>query len=126
MRGTKLMETAIIGTDDLRLFETLGAEVEALGYGCVCAANGLDVITEIGRKCPGVAFIDASVLVISASACCRQLRQDPALPKTLPIFLLTDNETNPLLLARCGFTGSFPKHHGFHDLREFLTRSARK
>jgi CheY-like chemotaxis protein len=114
------MDTAVIGTDDLWIIETLGAEAEALGYECVHAANGFEVIEEIGRKRPAVVFIDASILVVSAHACCRELRQDPTVPKTLPIFLLTDNANDPLVLARFEFTGSFPKQHGFEDLREFL------
>jgi CheY-like chemotaxis protein len=120
--GPNPMDTAIIGTDDLGIIETLGAEIQALGYETVCAANGLEVIEAVGRKCPSVVFLDASILVVSAYACCRELRQDPTVPKSLPIFLLTDNETSPRILARFGFTGIFPKRHGFENLREFLAR----
>ncbi len=114
------METAVVGTDDREMMETLGAEAEALGYAPIYAANGLEIAQETRRKCPGLVFIDASILVISACACCQELRQDPSLPGTLPIFLLSDNARNPAMLERCGFTGLLPKRHNFQDLREFL------
>ncbi len=120
------MDSAVVGTDDVDLFRTLGAEAEALGYEAVWTANGLDLIEEIGHRCPGVVFIDASIPVIGAYGCCSELRRDRTLPKELPIFLLTDDETSPMILVRFGFSGNFPKRHGFFDLREFLARNVWK
>jgi len=116
------MDTAIIGTDDMELAETLGAEMAALEYEPVHAANGLEVIEAVGRTCPGVVFLDASLLVVSAYACCREMRQDPGLPRSLSVFLLTDNETSLRTLSRSGFTAVYPKSHGFEGLREILGR----
>ncbi len=120
------MESAVVGTDDLHIFKTLSAETEALGYEAVWKPNGLDLIEEIGHRCPGVVFIDASMPVIGAYACCRELRRDPTLPPILPIFLLTDDETSPHILLRFGFSGTFPKRHGFRDLREFFAHNVWK
>ncbi len=120
------MDTAVVATDDQHLFETLGAEAEALGYEAVWTANGLELIEEIGRKCPGLVFIDASIPVIGAYGCCSELRRDRTLPENLPIFLLTDDETSPHILVRFGFSGNFPKRHGYFDLREFLAQNVWK
>ncbi len=120
------MDAAVIGSDDQVIIETLGAEIEALGYEAVYAVNGLDIIEAIGHECPALVIIDASILVVSAYACCQELRRDPTLPKTLPIFLLTDNETNPRILSKFGFTDIFPKRHLFNDLRELLARNSLK
>jgi DNA-binding response OmpR family regulator len=120
------MDTAVVGTDDLNLFETLGAEAEALGYLAVWSPNGVDLIDEIGQTCPGLVFIDASIPVIGAYGCCSELRGDQTLPQNLPVFLLTDDETNPNILMQFGFSGTFPKRHGFHELREFLAQNVWK
>jgi DNA-binding response OmpR family regulator len=120
------METAVVGTDDLHIFETLGAETEAMGYEAVWTSNGVELIEEIGRQCPAVVFIDASIPVIGAYGCCSELRRDRTLPQNLPIFLLTDDEINPFILLRFGFSGTFPKRHGFYDLREFLAHNVWK
>ncbi len=121
-----MMDTAVIGTDDLSLFKTLGAEAEALGYESVWTSNGLDLIEEIGHRCPGVVFIDAAIPVIGAYGCCAELRRDRTLPQDLPVFLLTNDETSPHILLRFGFSGTFSKRHGFFELREFLAHNVWK
>ena len=120
------METIVIATDNLDVLQLLGPEAEALGYDVVWKENGLELMEEVGQRCPAAVFIDISLPVIGAYACCRELRRDPTLPPELPIFLLSDDDTNHFVLAKFGFSGAFPKKHGFFSLREFLAQNVWK
>lgn len=115
------MACVLIATEDFQAYRVLGAECEAEGHEAVWAVDGMDALEQTLGRGPDLVLLDPRLATFSGYELCEILRADPKVPGGLPIFLLTDDEVNPHVLMRIQASGVFPKTHGAHEVREFLS-----
>ncbi len=110
----------IIGTENYGLYALLAAEVESAGYAAHWVADGLELLDAAERLSPKVLLLAENLPVLGAAECCMRMRQTPDIPRDLPVFFVTDNEVNPVLRDKAGFTGVFPATHASWELHDLL------
>ncbi len=120
------MDLVIIGTENYDLYALLSAELESAGYATYWAADGLEALDAAERLAPKALLLGESLPVLGATECCMRLRQVPEIHRDLPVYLVTDNEVNPVLRDKAGFTGVFPATHGSWELHDLLAALSMK
>ena len=116
------MPSILIATDDTALYTVLSAECAGEGHATLWAANGHEAVELTLAHAPDLIFLDIALAIFNGIEACAMLREDPGVPGSLAIYLLTDDEVNPNTLLRCGATGIFPKTHAGSELRELLAQ----
>ena len=114
------MATILIATDDAALYTILSAECAGEGHETIWAANGHEALELALAHGPDLVCLDLPLAIFTGVEACTMLREDPTVPASLPIYLLTDDEVSPHVVQRCGATGIFPKTHAAADVRELL------
>jgi CheY-like chemotaxis protein len=115
------MARILIATEDAALYAVLSAECGGEGHETLWAASGFEALQMTQSEGPDLVFLDLPLAVFTGTEVCSMLREDPTVPKSLPVYLVTDDDLNPHLILRCGATGIFPKTHAANELRELLS-----
>lgn len=116
------MAHILIATEDATLHQVLASECAGEGHSSTWAADGYEASETALREDIDLALLDMKLAIYTGLELCEMLREDPAIPKSLPIFLVSDDDITPHVLLRARATGVFPKTHGAHDVRELLAR----
>lgn len=116
------MATILIATIDTTEFDILAAEIEGEGHEVINATDGKDAIDLTLARQPAIVILDAALPVFDGFAVAGLLRNDPDVPRELPLVLLGDEPVEPHVFERSGFTTQFPKDHSHHEVRELLSR----
>jgi len=116
----------LIATEDSGAYAVLSAEVEALGFDALWATDGHDAYELVLAEEPCVVFADNVLAVFTGLELAARLREDPEVPRELPIYLLSDDALEPHVLERSGLTGVFPKSHSGDTLREMIYSAAER
>lgn len=118
--------SVLIATEDSGAYAVLSAEVEALGFEPLWATDGHDAYELALAEEPCVVFADNVLSVFTGLELTARLREDPEIPRELPIYLLSDDALEPHVLERSGLTGVFPKTHSGDRLRELIYSAAER
>jgi len=114
------MAKILLATDDAELYAILSAEIEGEGHSCLWAVNGQDAYETATQEQPDAVLLDVALDIFDGFECCAMLREDPDIPKELPILLLSDDALNPKLLERVLASRHFSKTHITHELIDLL------
>ena len=110
------MAKILLATDDAELYTILSAEIEGEGHVCLWTVEGQEAYEIALNEQPDAVLLDVALDIFDGFECCTMLREDPDIPKELPILLLSDDSINPKLLERVHASGHFPKTHVAHEL----------
>jgi DNA-binding response OmpR family regulator len=115
------MTQILIATEDSSVADILQGEVEGEGYESVWCVSGQDAyeITSSGNA--QLVLLDSAIAVFDAFATCKLLRNDPDIPATLPVILVTGVEPDYRRVESVGFSAVLPRIHTREDLRELLS-----
>ncbi len=116
------MATVLIATPDAALYTIFAAEISAEGHDILWALDGNEACARTLSEQPQVVFLDRSLPIFNGFEVCRQLRNDPQCPPSLPIILLSDDAIDSRQLAKVGATGCFPKTHLGADARDLIVK----
>ena len=105
---------------DSTVLDSLAAEVSGEGHAVLWASDGKDAVDLTLSERPDLLFLEEELPVFNGYEITALLRGDPEVPKALPILLLADGAVEPHRFERSGFTGRFPKTHGYFEVRELL------
>jgi len=119
------MATVLIATMDSLVYDALSAEVSGEGHAVLWATDGKEACDQVLAQHVDFVFLVESLPVFGGFEVVEILRADPDVPAELPIFLLADERVEPHRFERSGFTGQFPKTHGYFELRELLAAHIR-
>ena len=118
------MAQILIATEDYREYETLSAEVEGEGHEALWASDGQEAVDLTLSRLPAMVFIDIKLPIFTGLEVVEMLRQDPDVPRALPVLVLCDDPMEPHLFERSGFSEQFSKKHAYQDVRELLAKYA--
>lgn len=116
------MARIVIASQDVGVLAVLAAEVEAEGHEVVEAMNGQDALDIATTRDVDCLFLDLALSIFNGIETCQILRSDPALPASLPIVLVTDEDIDPHTRDRARITTVLPKTHHIHEVRDLLAR----
>lgn len=105
---------------DSLVYDALSAEVAGEGHEVLWASDGQEACDLTLARRPDLLLLEQALPVFDGFEVADILRGDPDVPKALPIVLVADHGVEPHRLERSGFSGIFPKTHGYFELREFL------
>ncbi len=114
------MATILIATADAQLYEIFNAEITGEGHTVLWAGNGQETLELTLENAPHLIFLDTALEIFNAFETCHLIREEPDLPKTLPVVLLSDNEINPKKTEQVSATSVFPKTHDAAALHDQL------
>lgn len=120
------MSTVLIATIDSTLFDTLSAEVAGEGHTVIWAGDGQDAYNLALEQRPDIVFTEEELPIFNGYELAEMLQGDPEVPSALPVYLLANEAPEPHRFARAGFTGRFPREHGYFELRELLAAELRE
>lgn len=116
------MPKALLATEDVACSEIMEAEISSQGYDVVVADNGKDAYDLTLSESPDIVFLDMPLPVFDGLETCRMLREDPDVPRTLPIIFLTTLDTDQRRIKSAGATDSLPKTHEAWEIQDLLVR----
>lgn len=116
------MATILIAGDDFAALTAIGAAVEAEGHRLIEAHDGFDAVRYAVDEAPDLIVLETSMAVFNGFQASRMLRDDPAVPASVPILLLSGNEIDVRAVERAGATAALAKQTPAAVLRELLVR----
>jgi len=96
--------------------------LSAEGHQVICAANGQEAYEIALQEKPDLVFLDIMMPIYSGYETCELLRNDPEVPKELPIVFLTSLDADTRMLEKVGASDHLPKRHMVVELREVLAK----
>ncbi len=116
-----MVRLLIAGEPDVHL-DVLEAELAGLGHAVTVALTGQAAYELAVTEKPDLVFLNARMPVFDGLTVCRMLRDDPDVPKDLPVFLVTDLALDPKAVDCAGVTETLPARHEETQVRELLAR----
>ncbi|HUW62930.1 MAG TPA: response regulator [Candidatus Bathyarchaeia archaeon] len=102
--------------------DVLEAELSGQGIEVVVAVTGQEAYEAALHEKPDAVFLTARMPVFDGLTTCRMLRDDPDVPKDLPVFLATSLDVDSKAVERAGVTEVVSTRHEAYELRELLAR----
>lgn len=114
------MAKILLATTDTGLQDVFSAETEGEGHELLIVMDGQEAFEAGLDGEADLVFLDVNLPVFNGLEICSMLREDPTVPRELPIYLLTNDDQNAYSLEKAGVTGTFSKTHEAWQLRELL------
>ena len=116
------MAKVLIAGEPGEPLDVLDAELSGQGHDVLVAVTGQQAYESAMREKPEAVIVAARMPVFDGLTVCRMLRDDPGVPKDLPVFLLTGAEVDAKTLERAGVTEAINTRHEASELRELLAQ----
>lgn len=116
------MARILVASEDMACAEILAAELGGQGHAITVASSGYEAHQRALAEQPEIVFLDIPLQVFNGYEVCRMLRDDPEIPKNLPIICLTTPDVKDRLMEKAGFTEAIPKQHEAWEIQEVLSR----
>jgi len=116
------MARILVADDDSASYEVLSVALTAEGHEVFYAANGQEALELTPELQPDLIFLDVMMPIFDGYETCERLRNDPDIPKKLPIIFLTSTEENPRKMEQVGATDYLTKRHMVADLQDMLIK----
>ena len=116
------MAKILLAGEDLAILDTMQAAIEGEGHEVLTAATGLDAYETTLSDEPDLVFLEMAMPVFNGFETCEMIRQDPDVPATLPIILLTNEDQDVRKLVNVGVSEQFSKVHLTVELRDLLVK----
>jgi len=116
------MAKVLIAGEGGEPLDVLEAELSGQGYDVLVAVTGQEAYELALREKPAAVFLAARMTVFDGLTTCRMIRDDPDVPKDLPVFLATSLDVDPKAIERAGVTEVVSTRHEANELRELLAR----
>ena len=118
------MAKILLATGDAALHAVFEAELEGGGHEVIWAADGQEACALALAESPDLVLLEPNLPVFSGVETCVLLREDPEIPRYLPIMLVTDEEVNPHTVDKARVTEVFPKTHHVSELLDLVVEYA--
>ena len=115
------MATILFASSDGALHGIFEAEIEGEGHTMLWAGDGQEAMELALAEQPDLVMLDLQLDIFDGLETCALLRQDPEIPRELPIVLLVSRDLDPHLVEKVGASQLFFKNHGAAELRETLS-----
>lgn len=116
------MAKVLVASEDLLAQSQMVATIESEGYEAVVAHNGLEAQELALSEHPDLILLEPGLSVFDGFETALALREDPEVPKDVPIVMVTDEAVDPHKVERFRITELFPKTHGSIHLRDMVIR----
>lgn len=116
------MARILVADDDTASLDVMALALSAEGHQVICAANGQEAYEIALQEKPDLVFLDIMMPIYSGYETCELLRNDPEVPKELPIVFLTSLDADTRMLEKVGASDHLPKRHMVVELREVLAK----
>lgn len=116
------MAKILVAGQDLATLATIEAAIEGEGHDVVAALNGLEAYEKALLEQPDLVMLETAMPVFNGFETCRMLREDPEVPKTLPIVLITAEQIDPRKFEHSLATDQLLKVHSSLQLRDMLVK----
>ena len=116
------MAKILIADDDYASVELMTVVLEAEGHEVLNASNGHDAYDLTLSEKPDLVFLDVMMPIFNGLEACQMIREDPQIPKELPVVFLTSTELDSRQIASVGANTILPKTHMITELRDLLVQ----
>lgn len=116
------MARILVADDDTASLDVMALALSAEGHDVRCAGNGQEAYEMAVEEKPDLVFLDIMMPVYNGYETCELLRNDPEVPRELPIIFLTSLEADTRMLEKVGASDHLPKRHMVLELRELLSK----
>jgi len=116
------MATILIADADLEHAVAMQATLEGEGYTVLTALDGYEAIEMCAAERPELVFAAVNLPVLTGAQVSEALRNDPDMPRDLPIILLHSEPLDTRYAERCGATETMERGQDTHTLRERVVR----
>lgn len=114
------MANVLLAGQDFQFLDLLQAEIEGHGHTVLWASTGLEAYEIALAQGPDMVFLEAAIPVFSGFEACEMIRQDPEIPKELPILIISGGDIDTRRVEQVGADGVFYKVHTDDEVREVL------
>ena len=114
------MATILIADQDYTSSAIMAACLEGEGHTVVIAMTGLEAQELALSELPDMIFLATALPIFNGFETCEMLRDDPEVPKELPIVLIASDTPDTHTLEHVGATSFFMREHLSADLRELV------
>lgn len=116
------MARILLAGSDSASVDALAAELASEGHEARIALTGQEAYELALEISPDLVILETALPVFNGFETCQMIRNDPAIPPTLPVVLLSSVEPDRRQMEKVGATESLSKAHRAGDLRELLSR----
>lgn len=116
------MAKILIADEDFSVREVLAATVSGEGHDVFEASDGQEAIETALREQPDLVFLGAMMPVFNGYETCEMLRNDPEVPQSLPIILVSGFNVDVRARERVGADEAIGVSPTAAELRDLLVR----
>ncbi|MBI5090817.1 MAG: response regulator [Candidatus Hydrogenedentes bacterium] len=116
------MARILVANDDSLGAELLALTLTAEGHEVIPAVNGFDAYESAVHDDPDLVILDPVMPIYSGYDICEMLRNDPAIPKELPVVFMTTGNEDRRRIERVGATDTISKNYAAVELRDLLVK----
>jgi CheY-like chemotaxis protein len=114
------VKRVLVADDDSEALERVATVARAEGYEVLTAGDGQSALESARSLLPDLVLLDVTLPVFGGLEVCELLRNDPEVPKTLPIVLMTEDELESRQIERVEASACVRKRMALAELRELL------
>lgn len=116
------MAKILLAGEDLMALGSMEATLEAEDYEVITVTDGLEAHETTLAEEPDLVFLEVSMPIFNGLETCEMIREDPGIPKELPVILLATDDVDIRKMERTGVTDLLPKDHMSVDLRDLVVK----
>jgi len=116
------MARILLADEDYECLGRMGAALTGDGHEVIEVYTGKDAFDTVLEQQPDLVFLATKLAVFNGFEVCEMLREDPDVPKELPIVILYTADPDTRQLERIGATDALAKNHMVVELRDLVVK----
>ena len=105
------MAKILLAGEDQMTLDNMEATLSGEGYEVITAATGLEAYETTLSENPDLVFLEVNMPVFNGFETCEMIREDPEIPKNLPLVLIADDDVPAKKIEQYEVTDQLPKNH---------------
>ena len=112
------MAKILLAGEDQTALDNMEATLSGEGHEVVTAATGLEAYETTLSENPDLVYLEVNMPIFNGFETCEMIREDPEIPKNLPLVLIADDDVPAKKMEQYEVTNQLPKNHLSVDLCE--------
>ena len=112
------MAKILLAGEDQTALDNMEATLSGEGHEVITAATGLEAYETTLSENPDLVYLEVNMPVFNGFETCEMIREDPEIPKNLPLVLIADDDVPAKKMEQYEVTNQLPKNHLSVDLSE--------
>ena len=105
------MAKILLAGEDQMTLDNMEATLSGEGHEVIAAATGLEAYETALSENPDLVYLEVNMPVFNGFETCEMIREDPEIPKNLPLVLIADDDVPVKKMEQYEVTNQLPKNH---------------